>query len=381
MPTKNKRISPPSKGKGVKNNNAKKDVLNSESKPTGTPPITSNPHGQHDDSNLTTTVNPPENENNAMEENENNAMEENENNAMEGNKNNAMEENENNAMEGNENNAIGNQTRNRKPKQTPPSPDSNPRKDTPSNRITNRSVPIILVCFCILALIFLHCIRSNVDRKASTLNEMEAISQSRKLIQDLKNHFSSQTENTWKKLAFLAFGIYNTGLQREKPLVFTLAHRSNAFKSSRCLIMKLLDAIPKPFMELNVHGEYSRNHALDENLEHSFLKQLNKALTTNTIPITNKLHALNPKLARQFQSYCDNDDAPFKQAVILFHVALNGTYDDNLLSSNEIYVEKEVTKVLKNSWSPMEEFIFDPLSARILQNIVVINSEEDFQGC
>lgn len=198
----------------------------------------------------------------------------------------------------------------------------------------------------------------------------------------MKDDFPSQSQDTWKKLNTLTWKVNQTCNPRWKmPLVYTLAHRPGAFNTSRCLAMKVLAAVRKPFIELNVEGQYNTKHEISKTLKHAFTAQLNQALDSKAIAIFNHLQSLNPELARQFQIYCDNTDAPYKQAVIIFHVALDETYDDVLLSTSEVYMEKEVTKVLRKSWLLMEESSFSPLSVRILQNIVIINTEERLDGC
>ena len=80
------------------------------------------------------------------------------------------------------------------------------------------------------------------------------------------------------------------------------------------------------------------------------------------------IQALPSRCAVLFHSYCDNENAPFKDVTIAFTL--------ELFDSSEIISEEGIQHFLQQKWGDVAtDTIISPLLSRITNNIAVVGQE------
>ena len=198
-------------------------------------------------------------------------------------------------------------------------------------------------------------------------------------LQRLEGRFKNQTPRFWKTLR-------NRGLahlkraQPTQPLVLMLVAPPSAHTWVNCFVKKLakiLDPVHEDYLTfmngkdyISSPGDKAKIKELHNTLKETFQSGHRAAVVCD-------LQLLPLPSAVLFDSYCDNDNAPYKHVAILFTVRLPHEPDPALDPERR---EGLVEKFLSQVWSDERGYNIDAVSAllsRIADTVVVLNGEEE----
>ena len=208
-------------------------------------------------------------------------------------------------------------------------------------------------------------------------NEMKSDSDLVKIFGDgvdkLQQSFTNQTERFWNILKNR--GLAHLKSPSQRALVFLLGAPPPAYEWVDCLATKLAEKLdPKQERNLAViDGTKEKIYPADEAKKRmdEFLKE--KFGAGHRVAIIHRLELLPPPSPLLFYSYCDDQEALFKQVAIIFTVHLPVEPSPSL-SPKE--AEGTVEKYLSNEvWSRVDKDAVAALLSRIADTVVLMNGE------
>ena len=238
-----------------------------------------------------------------------------------------------------------------------------------------RNILVVHFClfcvFCITIFFVYHIVSCFIRTKP---NPVEIYTEG---LQNLSASFREQSPRLWNVLKVLGL-THLKSWAPTRPLVVLLAGPPDAREVVSCLALKLARLIDSRNEErvLTINGvEHSSNEGgatkkeLDRQLANHFE-------TGYRVVVIKQLEALPPTSPLLFHSYCDDQNAPYKDAVLIFTINLH-QYPNSSLSPVE--AEGTVEKYLANEvWTspPYEQNAVAALLSRVANTVVLVHSEE-----
>lgn len=196
-------------------------------------------------------------------------------------------------------------------------------------------------------------------------------------LKNLSVSFPEQSLRLWNILRVRGLTHLNTSAP-PRPLVFMLAGPPDAHEAVSCLALKLAGMIDSQNEEqlLIINGaEHSANQGDNTKIELDKLLT-NHFKTGHKVAIIKELEALPATSPLLFYSYCDDQNAPYKDIALIFTIHLR-QYPDSSLSPME--AEGTVEKYLaKEVWrSPQyEQNAVAALLSRVADTVVLVHPEK-----
>ena len=224
---------------------------------------------------------------------------------------------------------------------------------------------ISIIVVIALALLVAFLLGSNRDEVGESANDFEA------KVVELQRQFRNQNQFLWNALGRLGkehiVEYFNaSSLEPSRPLVFVLVSTPDNSEELNCFSKSVAGAF------LN-KGDYSLLDGSDI-VQRSQSKpdvdvdieRILKSSSTYPVLLFKDLGSLPYDVASLFFKYCDNEDAPYPQAVFIFTLTIDG--DNSVLSSSS---RKEITAksyeyLTTVAWKDAEKAKTDALIARIV---------------
>lgn len=259
-----------------------------------------------------------------------------------------------------------------KPTQMSQSSPSDQVKTTKDSGNILKSAGIILVVVVAIAGIFVAVFISTLEPEMKS--DFDLVTIFGNGVEELQQSFTNQTERFWMILK-------NRGLAHlrnkhpTQPLVFLLAAPPPAHEWVNCLATKLAEKLdPKQKRNLaTIDGNQEKGNSADNTKEKmdEILEENFKA--GHRVALIHHLELLPPPSPLLFYSYCDDQNAPYKHATIIFTVSLPEEPSSSL-SPKE--AEGVVEEYLANEvWSKVDEDAVSALLSRIATTVALMNGE------
>ena len=193
-------------------------------------------------------------------------------------------------------------------------------------------------------------------------------------VDELQKSFTNQTEQFWKILR-------NRGLAHlrnkhpTQPLVFLLAAPPTAHVWVDCLATKLAEKLdPNRKGNLStIDGNQEKGNSADKTKEKMDEILEEKFKAGHKVAIIHHLELLPPASPLLFYSYCDDQNAPYKDVTIIFTVNLP---DEPSSSPSPKEAEGIVEEYLAHEvWSKVDKDAVSALLSRIATTVALMNGE------
>ena len=258
--------------------------------------------------------------------------------------------------------------------------DSSPQEESDKQRLDTEGQPetfintllrymkslvgIFLVVAVAIAAIYFGTFRSDVDLESVFGNGLK----------ELQLSFNNQTDRFWKILENRRLA-HLRSKDPSQPLVFLLAAPPAAHEWVDCLAIKLallLDPRPKETLA-RIHGEEEKANPPEQTkmTMDNLLKKEIEAL--HKVVIIHHLELLPPPSQLLFHSYCDDQNAPYKDLAFIFTVHMPVETSPSL-SPKE--AEGSVEKYLSGDvWAKDDKDAIAALLVRIADTVLLMNGE------
>ena len=193
-------------------------------------------------------------------------------------------------------------------------------------------------------------------------------------LEKLQLSFINQTDRFWKRLRSRGLA-HLRNKDPSQPLVFLLAAPPAAHEYVDCLAIKLallLDPRPKETLA-RIHGEEEKANPPEQTkmTMDNFVKKEIEAL--HKVVIIHHLELLPPPSQLLFHSYCDDQNAPYKELAFIFTVHMPVEPSPSL-SPKE--AERSVEKYLSGDvWAKDDKNAIAALLVRIADTMLLMNGE------
>lgn len=193
-------------------------------------------------------------------------------------------------------------------------------------------------------------------------------------VENLQLSFPNQTDRFWKKLR--TRGLAHLGNRDPpRPLVLLLAAPPAAHKWVNCLATKLAEKLDSKLntTPITIDGEEEKVNPseMTKKTMDNLLKE--KFVAGHKVALIHHLELFPPSSPLLFHSYCDDQDAPFKNVAIIFTVYMP-VEPSSSLSLEE--AEESVEDYLSDEvWMEVDKTAVAALLSRITDTVVVMNGE------
>ncbi|GFN91385.1 torsin-1a-interacting protein 2-like [Plakobranchus ocellatus] len=192
-------------------------------------------------------------------------------------------------------------------------------------------------------------------------------------VDGLKEKFPHQSRRFWQTLKSSTVHVLN-GTNPEYPVVILMAAPTQMSHVSECIAEQVVSLFESSATGCTTNIKKSNIKEYEQFL-HAEQKEkldaeMNQAFSQGSRSfLINNLQALAPEAALILHSYCDNDNAPYKNVMIL--MTLHGDNEKDFLSVKEIEV------YMKQLWGGgyMADKV-DALLSRVGNNIIVVSQEK-----
>ena len=191
----------------------------------------------------------------------------------------------------------------------------------------------------------------------------------------LQSNFTNQTEHFWDTVRFLGQAHLND-TSPHQPLVILMAAPPTAHEVVDCLARKLAALLdPSHANQLSsINGSEFRESPDEEQTAKQLRLRLSEAFHDHKAIVVYNLEFIPPTI---FHSFCDTENAPYKDVSILFTVHLpNEPPKVETINKNEEFVEEH----LKAVWSKYSSHKTDSTGAllsRIANTVVLVSGESE----
>lgn len=240
-----------------------------------------------------------------------------------------------------------------------------------SEEKTNLAVILMIACILIgLLLCLFISSNKNIDSVFEDSNDLtfKTFVQN---IDELKEDFPSQTRRTWKILQSTAKHVLN----RPEPIYPSIVLMSSEMGNSdltSCLANKISEKFKastgdRTSVFTTDIKSYSHLDSAEQKirLDEAFLQAFQRGRSKSIL--VENLQLLSGEAALLLYKYCDNDNAPYKDVLIL--LTIYGPTGDANMSGN---IEEYLGSIWRKSIDPDK---VEALMSRVANNIVVVNQE------
>ena len=193
-----------------------------------------------------------------------------------------------------------------------------------------------------------------------------------KELTDLRTKFPGQSRRFWKVISAATKRVIRED-RPIQPAVLMFVSRVETSKIMNCLARKVMDAVRRALinsdtLDLNMH-DLKRSGKVPDSLKLQLDNILSRSFFGgNKVALLRNIQALPSRCALLFHSYCDNENAPFKDVTIAFTL--------ELFDSSEIISEEGIQHFLQQKWGDVAtDTMISPLLSRITNNIAVVGQE------
>ena len=193
-------------------------------------------------------------------------------------------------------------------------------------------------------------------------------------VDELQKSFTNQTEQFWMILKKRG-SAHLRNKHPTQPLVFLLAAPPTAHEWVDCLATKLAEKLD-PNRKGNlatIDGNQENGNSADKTKEKMDEILEEKFKAGHKVAIIHHLELLPPTSPLLFYSYCDDQNAPYKDVAIIFTVHLP---DEPSSSPSPKEAEGIVEEYLANEvWSKVDKDAVSALLSRIATTVALMNGE------
>ncbi|XP_072015050.1 torsin-1A-interacting protein 1-like [Amphiura filiformis] len=202
----------------------------------------------------------------------------------------------------------------------------------------------------------------------------------------LEESFPSQSPMLWNVIGGAVYSHIQDPPMLERPVVLLLAGLPNSESTTRCLATQLgsmfYDIFQSTKEPVLVFGKEYRDASGDE-AKIKIDESLRSGLQTGShCGIIHNLDDIPPCAILIFHSYCENDNAPFKDVAIVHTIQLKEGADVLGKLERPKDYERVVSKYLRSVWEPCPDLTEDKQSAmlsRVANNVAVVKEESESQ--
>ena len=248
---------------------------------------------------------------------------------------------------------------------------SNPSTKSPSRYLSLMGIFIVTAMACIVVAIYLgppkNDMKPDFDLEKVFGNGLE----------ELQLSFTNQTERFWKILRNRGKA-HLRNKDPSQPLVFLLAAPPAAHEYVDCLAIKLAEMLD-PSHKRNlarIDGEKEKGNHPEQTKKKmdDFLKK--KIDARHRVVLIHHLELLPPPSPLLFHSYCDDQNAPYKELAIIFTVHMPVELSPSLLPKEaEGSAEKYLSDDVWANKASVDKDAVAALLVRIADTVVLMNGE------
>ncbi|XP_067128885.1 torsin-1A-interacting protein 1-like [Centruroides vittatus] len=193
----------------------------------------------------------------------------------------------------------------------------------------------------------------------------------------LQDEFQKQNKWSWKVIRTAINSVINS-TRHEQPAVILLVASRWAGPTSSCLANRLASFLEKSF---NNRKQYPRLNSLEgttdrdmkEKIDATFRESFDK--NDHRVILLERLDALSADSAMILHSYCDHENAPYKDVVILMTAATDASVESSELTVKKM--DQIAWKHLDSRWEALHEEKRVALLSRITTSVALILPEDD----
>ncbi|XP_037043075.1 uncharacterized protein LOC119079351 [Bradysia coprophila] len=182
--------------------------------------------------------------------------------------------------------------------------------------------------------------------------------------------FPKQDKMLWKSLEHGVESVLNN--IPTKPSIFLLAYEDipTANKITRSIVERATDCMDSKVNALVLSSDDLAHHEMKTDYGVVITKFKNQ-LEKSGVMLVHDLNKVPSKVAPAFHVFCDGLNPLVDRSIIFLTMQLT----DNSHSSSYANTLHLVENYLRSNWSDMENFILDPLIARVTDQVFVLNKE------
>ena len=194
---------------------------------------------------------------------------------------------------------------------------------------------------------------------------------------NLRDQFPSQEETFWREVLVPIKNVLGSP-QPSRPAVIMLGTHGRDVLTAHCIAKRLAKCVADTFnrtqadytLEINARNDfkYQSGDQIKERLDDTLVANFQGG---RRVVMLSHLEALPWQAASMLHSYCDHENAPYKDAIFLASVEIP---DDQHLTS--LHVED----FLEKQWSGYGVDNIKALFSRIANHIVIVKHEKDSYG-
>ncbi|XP_072015049.1 torsin-1A-interacting protein 2-like [Amphiura filiformis] len=236
---------------------------------------------------------------------------------------------------------------------------------------------IAISALAVAAILKFEDVRSTVSssRKSRLESEMEK----------LKVQFPSQTFRFWNVLGGASFSHVQQPVHVERPIVVLLAGTTESAETMRCLAKKVAVMFDTMFQSSKDPISISGRNYIDKDSDQVKLKidtKLKAGFNSGgKTAVIHYVDNLPPCSVILFHSYCENENAPYKDVAIILTLQL-GVEDVDLDELKPREFDALASKHLKDRWKECVEELTpdkqDALLSRVANNIARVKAEDKY---
>ena len=256
-----------------------------------------------------------------------------------------------------------------------PSPNSSkPQKESliekqGSQSLLHNPVPLIAILLIFLLLGFLLLNKEKPPVQAEEPQDVvPSFNQFSKIVDELKNKFPGQEPRLWRMVKSCAKHVFEPGEAIYPAILLLVSERKN-----NLLTASIAQAISQAFgsamlMQPVTAEEISINLTMTKGMDMPQQKLhldswLKDKLKDNSAVVINHLESLHPRAALLLHGYCDGDNAPYKEVMLILGLYLEKAVDN----------QDAAEAALKKMWmSELSEDKVAALLSRVANNIALV---------
>ena len=249
---------------------------------------------------------------------------------------------------------------------------SNPSTKSQSRYISLMGIFLVTAMACIIVAIYLGPPNNDMMKPDFDLEKVFGNG-----LEKLQLSFTNQTERFWKILGNRGKA-HLRNKDPSQPLVFLLAAPPAAHEYVDCLAIKLAEMLD-PSHKRNlarIDGEKEKGNPPEQTKKKmdDFLKKKIDAL--HRVVLIHHLELLPPPSPLLFHSYCDDQNAPYKNLAIIFTVHMPVELSPSLLPKEaEGSAEKYLSDDVWENKASVDKDAVAALLVRIADTVVLMNGE------
>ncbi|XP_076067619.1 torsin-1A-interacting protein 2-like [Oratosquilla oratoria] len=240
------------------------------------------------------------------------------------------------------------------PKTPPKTPPRQPQPDVEKKGYQNAKfgpnpliaifIFVIICCVAVFAAHILFSSKRSVAPKEAVSKTLEEIAKDLK--NDLKtlHHHFPQTKHFWTQMMGEIRAILAPN--PEYPTVILFIVPKGAEKTATCLIQKVSYAVKTAFEDLKAVSFDVRTHLKNSTWLKYEMDMALKELDRSHVATIYNLELIPGNAAMMLHAYCDHENAPFKQVVILLTLEVDKSYEEI-----EASLDSTVSTVLNHVWA------------------------------